>query len=245
MHKEKISSFQDYLEQVEWTTETLGYPISLFRGQSNNFPLLPSIARKDPHLNTTSIEKKMLDDLKRRSQLLISKPFRTDWEWLVYAQHFGLKTRLLDWTSNPLTALWFACTEESEIKKPAYVYVLSTENDMLVDLSENDSPFENLTTKILKPSLNNERIIAQAGWFTAHKYSSKNKKFITLETNSKIKHSLITIEISPQLKGEFLRKLSIFGVNASTIYPDIMGLCKDINWNFQDVGYNKFKRTTK
>jgi hypothetical protein len=33
---------------------------------------------------------------------------RNDWEILVEAQHFGLQTRLLDWSFNPLMALWIA-----------------------------------------------------------------------------------------------------------------------------------------
>ncbi len=30
---------------------------------------------------------------------------------MILAQHYGVKTRMLDWTTNPLTALWFACRE--------------------------------------------------------------------------------------------------------------------------------------
>ena len=231
MNKIQISSFQDFIDHIE-TIELLGYKINLYRGQPTNDPLLPSIAREFPKRNTTKIEIQMLEDLKRRSGLLISKTFKNDWEWLVFAQHFGLKTRLLDWSSNPLIALWFACQNEYKMEDNSYLYILSTDNDMLVDLNKSDSPFKNGATRILRPNLNNERIVAQSGWFTAHKYSTKAKKFVTLETNNAIKNLLTEIEIPAKIKLEIIRKLSIFGVNNRTVFPDVTGLCLHLNWKY-------------
>ena len=152
----------------------------------------------------------------------------------VFAQHFGLKTRLLDWTSNPLVALWFACSNEYKFNENSYLYIFSADDSMLVDLTKNESPFENKSTKILRPSLNNERIIAQSGWFTAHKYSTVDKRFVTLDTNAKTKNLITEVEIPAKLKKEILRKLAIFGVDSSTIYPDVTGLCNNLNWKYQE-----------
>ena len=231
MKKSKINSFEDFLNHIE-EIELLGYEINLFRGQSNNKPLLPSICRENQNIDTTQIEFKMLEDFKRRSPLLITRSFASDWEWLVYAQHFGLKTRLLDWTSNPLIALWFACQDQYLINNSSYLYILSCNSDMQVELSKSLSPFESGITKILRPTLNNERIIAQSGWFTAHPYSKSAGKFVTLENNKLIKRSLKEIEIPKELKKKLLIKLSMFGVNSRTVFPDVNGLSLHLNWKY-------------
>lgn len=101
---------------------------------------------------------------------------------------------------------------------------------MRVDLTENQSPFENSTTKILRPELNNVRIVAQSGWFTAHKYSNNAKKFVPLETNKKLKTKLTKLEIPAEIKKEILRKLTMFGVNSRTVFPDVNGLSLHLNW---------------
>lgn len=232
MIKSRIKTFIDYISEVEQVRND-NYDIHLFRGQSHSQPLLPSIARINPQFDTTDIEIKMLEDLKRRSPLLVTKTPTSDWQWLVFAQHFGLKTRLLDWTSNPLIALWFACSNEYLIDKSSFVYLLSANEEMLVDVNHTESPFLNTKTRILRPTLNNERIIAQSGWFTTHKFSRTQKRFVELEARKEERFKILEIEIPAESKKEILRMLSNLGVNNRTVFPDIAGLCFHLNWKYQ------------
>lgn len=226
MKQTTITSFNNFVSEIE----NFRRDIILFRGQSDSHPLLPSIARATSRTNTIGLEKKMLEDLKRRSGLLLEKEIRTNWEWLVMAQHFGLKTRLLDWSSNPMVALWFACSNEYRLDKDSFVYVFEADKKIVIDTTIDTDPFAIRGTKILKPYLNNERIIAQNGWFTVHPYSGKSKKFVKLESNKNLKELITQIKIPAKTKAEILKKLSRFGINSWKMFPDLSGLCKHLNW---------------
>lgn len=221
----KYKDIKDYLSVVDEYGEG---DFRLFRGQPCSGPLLPNIARKHPERNTSKREKEMLEELRRRGTLFIAREM-DDWDLMVYAQHFGMATRLLDWTSNPLAALWFACCDANK-KASGFVYLLEVTADLLLDRQAQNNPFSIGKTRVLKPNFNSSRIIAQSGWFTAHRYSSSAKRFVPLEKNSDIKKRLLQIEIRGSDKAEALRILDVLGVNSQALFADIEGVCKYINW---------------
>lgn len=72
----------------------------LFRGPSSDYALIPRIGpptfrhRGDPH----DYEQSMLEYFRSRSLPYLDVQPRNDLEWLSVAQHYGMATRLLDWT---------------------------------------------------------------------------------------------------------------------------------------------------
>ena len=80
-----------------------------FRGQPRyNHNLLPSIFRQGAGCDCSYDESEMYREFLRRHPDHNSS--HKNWlDWLTLMQHFRLPTRLLDWTSNLLVALYFAC----------------------------------------------------------------------------------------------------------------------------------------
>ncbi len=80
----------------------------LFRGMANeSWELIPSIAR---NRNLEVNEKELIHEFKYRYPDIFMS-LNTNFEKLSYMQHYGLPTRLLDLTENPMIALYFACSE--------------------------------------------------------------------------------------------------------------------------------------
>jgi hypothetical protein len=115
------------LEQfVERVATTMPDPFTiLYRGQRDSQPLIPKIGRY-PYVSVEETEKFILAEFERES-LPYLRPTPNKWELLSIAQHYGLPTRLLDWTTNPLVALWFTVYKGPKGKNDVSTPVPKTE----------------------------------------------------------------------------------------------------------------------
>ena len=88
----------------------------VFRGYEKQDQLLPSIIREKDLQNCENI---LLHDFEKYGSHYFHA--NTPIDFLSYAQHFGLPTRLLDFTYNPFIALAFATNSKKYSKNNTYI----------------------------------------------------------------------------------------------------------------------------
>lgn len=130
-----VSEYLECLSKIKMepkTTFSVGC-FTLFRGQANaNWLLSPSLYRQ----NLFEAENLLLTEIKH----ICPNEFGDNrFDSLVKMQHFGMPTRLLDVTTNPLVSLYFACESSEQSNEDGIVYIfpnmpVSWSNDLLVDL---------------------------------------------------------------------------------------------------------------
>lgn len=225
MNTRSVDSLNSFLSDVEFLMGLMAHTV-LFRGQVCKGNLNPGIARPNPKEDTTGKEKKVLEQFDLMGSTLLSGVPPHSLEMMVLAQHYGLRTRLLDWTSNPLAALWFACSAKT--RGNAYVYSLEADNFLREGVYSKD-PFSHTSTRAFQPRLNNQRISAQHGWFTLHAFSKRSACFVPLEKNSVSKKYLSEFVIPESKRYDMLLSLERCGVSQRTLFPDLDGLCGFLN----------------
>ena len=249
-------------QEIATGTFTGSYPH--FRGvESASYKLVPSLGRDDlrphkhdPAVKRASIECSMLRYFRRQAIPHLGTEIAnySDWELLPIAQHHGLRTRLLDWSLSPLTALWFA------VEKPLHANVTSTPADNHPSADTYTDPWspaavwiidfrddEYLNTKkiptlekyddeykrepkirVLSPGYTTARISTQQSRFTVHPIVGD--KFIGLEEDLEFKTRLRKVLVPRSKVPLFRNLLDFWGTSYMTVIPDLDHVCKTLNW---------------
>ena len=240
MREIEVDNIEDYLKLIKESKEENikngNFEDFLFRGQRADHPLIPKLCRLKARGDLLPVEQLLLQEFKRTNPLLIEgqRPM-DDWDYLTLGQHFGLPTRLLDWSNNALTALWFATgepgTEEKREQPFSIVWILMAhQKDFDLNI-EQLSPFDVPETKIFRPRIIKQRINNQSGVFSIPSSKEILEKRYMNQSDS-YDEKLIKVKIPAEKLSDIRTDLNTVGVNAFTIFPELEGLCTYLQWRY-------------
>jgi hypothetical protein len=221
----------------------------VFRGQHRyDWPLQPTLDRLSSGAIEEEIAKKQLRNfrLSVRGRVPDSALHILDDDdvWAM-GQHHGLATPLLDWTSAPYVALFFAFLNEDRstwtddkgdpenCSRVIYVLNKSFIEDLVDD--PNDDPLERDYPKIVEPSKDDHgRLVNQAGLFTMAPFretieSSLLKALTDSEVNiddpTELSKYICKIHIpnAPEIRRMCLQHLRKMNIHYGSLFPDVIG----------------------
>jgi len=211
---------------------------TIFRGETDSGnELIPSIGRKTKegtHGDITQLESNLLSEFKRLSLPELQVLPKLELEWLFLAQHYGLPTRLLDWSSNPMVALFFAVHGNENMDGALYIaqHQVTDRYDLYdyrtADVTEEEkrkNPISRLfgipdqgKVIFMRPRYTDQRYINQKSVF-----SCPSDPFIPLEVDGFKK-----IIINYNHKESIRKTLQTMGVSHSFIYPGLGGVVSEV-----------------
>lgn len=259
------NSVQQYLSIIDANFRRIcgSGPCELwYRGQPQaRFDLTPRIARDplNPELEIVYLSKfksMAIPEVQDIPSFPIPNGPAAYWHWLFLMQHYGVPTRLMDWSRDALVALFFAVHQpDNDIGNDAAVWVLNP-----VRLNEafsfysfvNPGYIPNVDEKIVnlyfgpnaeilnndKPAavigpLNSPRILAQRGTFTVFPHQ---REITALNLLPDASNYLLKICISAASINNIIEQLNRYGITRFALFPDLCNIAEEIDLQVRREG---------
>jgi hypothetical protein len=245
-----ITSVQDFLVELgklPVVTRAHAHVRTWFRGQARKgLPLVPGVYRTNfPATNESDrlqLEHHLANEFRAQSSGLRAGR-DTLAEIYFLQQHYRMPTRLLDWTTNPLAALYFAVSDGSRLEEDGELFLMDAyklgpdqgvNKDFLGVGSQRNKFFKRALEVIfdwgkpdkfpdfivpIRPDYIDTRIHSQGGCFTFH---VPKRPTLTENENS----TLRKLRIVSEKKERIVRELFLLGVDDFSIYGDLEGLSR-------------------